>query len=363
MNRVWPLALIALASAAIACSALASASPAISPLPPGDTAAVTPRGARHIAIDVSPASDGDFERAFQMAVGAGIDRIGLFQNWDTLEPTPGTFDGQWLQIADLYYPAHGVSLDLTIAVIHTNQSTAPSDLRGLALNDPAVIRRFEDLLDFVFSQLPQTDLQSIAIASEHDIYLGTDAGGWQAFQDFYRRISAYVHSTAPGVAVATELTFAGLTGPMHATALELNATSDVIGVSYYPMAEDGQVREPLEVGPDVDRLVEMYPDKPIVFYQAGYPSSERLGSSEARQAEFIAEIFAAWDRHADRIPMIDFTWLHDASPESVRYFEDFYGLSGGDFHEFLATLGLRTYDGRDKLAFLRLMEEAASRGW
>jgi hypothetical protein len=88
-----------------------------------------------------------------------------------------------------------------------------------------------------------------------------------------------------------------------------------------------------------------------------------LGSSEARQAEFIAEIFAAWDRHADRIPMIDFTWLHDASPESVQDFEDFYGLSSDTFHEFLATLGLRTYDGRDKLAFLRLMEEAAARGW
>lgn len=363
MKRPWSIIVVGLASAAIACSFFERATPASPPLPAVDASSVAPKGDRQFSMDVSPAADGDFDRVFQMMRDIGLERIGLFQNWDTLEPSPGTFDGQWLQIADLYYPANGVSLDLTLAVIHTNQSTAPLDLRDKPLDDPEVVRRFEALLDFAFAQLPNTDLRSVVVASEHDIYFGADIAKWEEFQEFYRQIAAYIHAARPGVAVATELTFSGLTGPMSATAMEVNAFSDLIGVSYYPMDESGVVRDPTDVGADMQALVKLYPDKPIVFYQAGYPSSERLESSEERQAEFVAEIFRAWDRHADRVPMIDFTWLHDASDESVRGFEEFYGLSGGSFREFLATLGLRTYDGRAKLAYLRLVEELEARGW
>ncbi len=73
--------------------------------------------------------------------------------------------------------------------------------------------------------------------------------------------------------------------------------------------------------------------------------------------------------------MIDFTWLTDLSRENV--FETTSNPSFGgtgdpspDFVEFLRTLGLRTdvgpgdgLTGVDKPAFLRLLSEAAARGW
>ena len=107
----------------------------------------------------------------------------------------------------------------------------------------------------------------------------------------------------------------------------------------------------------------LYPNQPIYFYQFGYPSSDYVKSSEARQSQFIQEAFQAWDMHADHILMLDFTWLHDKSPEEVKGFEQYYGFSNRSFAEFLGSLGLRTYEGTDKPAFQTLIREARLRGW
>lgn len=61
--------------------------------------------------------------------------------------------------------------------------------------------------------------------------------------------------------------------------------------------------------------------------------------------------------------MIDFTWLHDIPLDGVQWCTEFYGVSDYRFQQFLGTLGLRTYDGKDKKALTALREEAKNRGW
>jgi len=193
------LLLFLMGTGGVSCSTGKPSPPTVGEIPP--VGIVTQKGDRQLAIDVNPAADDDYETAFQMAKDTGIERTSLFQNWDTLEPSPQNYFGEWLQIADAYYPAKGIALDLTIAVIHTNQSTVPADLRGKRFDDPKVIRRFKALLDFTFSQMPNTDFASLVIASEHDIFMGTDSPKWDEFAAFYKEIVAYLRLKKPGVIV------------------------------------------------------------------------------------------------------------------------------------------------------------------
>jgi len=330
---------------------------------PSIPVSVVQKGHRQLAVDVSMPSDNDYNKAFEMAKGMGMERIGLFQNWDTIEPSPNNYSGQWLSIADTYYPPKKVSLDLTIAVIHTNHSTVPEDIKNKPLNDPEVIKRFKSLLDFVFSTMPNTSFASISISSESDIYLGTDEKKWDEFQAFYKEIVSYIHRKKAGIPVTTEFSFKGLTGKMKNNARAINKISDAIGVSHYPISDDFSVKDPAVIAGDFDAIISLYPDKPVLFYQLGYPSSKYIKSSEELQAQFVSETFRAWDKHRDKIKMIDFTWLHDMSPQKVDEMTRVYGISARGFTEFLASLGLRTYEGRDKPAFQRLKDEAKLRGW
>jgi hypothetical protein len=97
--------------------------------------------------------------------------------------------------------------------------------------------------------------------------------------------------------------------------------------------------------------------------EAGYPSSPKLESSEAQQADFVRQAFRAWDAQAGRVALLNFTWLTDAPQASVEGWTDYYGLDDPRFAAFLATLGLRADDGRAKPALEVLAAESHARGW
>ena len=230
----------------------------------------------------------------------------------------------------------------------------------------------------------------MAIGSEIDLYLLNDTQRAQ-FAIFYAAVADYARATyrslypekAP-LRVTTEVRHAALLDPILSSYyLDLHSHSDTIGVSYYPLDND-QVLPPDRVATDFSDLVALYGDKPIVFFQLGYPSGyydsaaypelvrheviATIGSSDVIQAEFIEAVFSAWDTHIEHIALISFTWLNDETETNVQDIIADPAFGGGvppspGFVEFLRTLGLRTESGIPKPAFERLREAAAARGW
>lgn len=320
-----------------------------------------------IAFDVSTfPEDPSFNYDMCFAIGAelGMGSIGLFQNWTALEVAPETYDFAVLDIANLYYSATNMPLDLTLAPIHTNNLEVPADLVGLAFDDPLMVQRFTRLLDSVHVHLPDVSLASLVIGSEHDALFGSDAAQWAAYTAFYASVSDHARSLWPGLVVASELTFSGIVA-QNSFAQSLNAYSDCIGVSYYPLNADFTVKPTSTVPTDFETLVALYPDKPIYFYQYGYPSSAVCNSSEALQAEFIDQTFITWDAYSEHVYMIDFTWLHDLDTDAMNFFGEYYGLTDGAFLEFLRSLGFREWEGMgsDKPALHALRCQAQQRNF
>ncbi len=124
-----------------------------------------------------------------------------------------------------------------------------------------------------------------------------------------------------------------------------------------------EVIDPKKVHEDLDTVCSIFSGKKIYFFQFGYPTSTLLKSSTLKQKEFVEESFLAWDEHADQIDLIDYTWLHDHSPESADQILKIYNFFDPKFREFIATLGLRTFSGQDKPAFVALKQQAKARGW
>jgi hypothetical protein len=227
-----------------------------------------------------------------------------------------------------------------------------------------VIARFKALLDFVFSQLPDVELRSLVIGSEVEGRLITQTSR-RRYAAFYEAVANYARTTRPGLRVAVEVGLDALVGSTAIDYAQLNRSSDVIGVSYYPMTPGGDAREIEGIEADFAGPVDRYPSLPIAFYQLGYPSSPLLGSSPERQARFIREVFRLWDVYAQRIELIDFTFLYDMREADVEYFMHFYGLTGEKAAAFFRTLGLRdpAGAGTDKPAFTELREQVSTRSW
>jgi hypothetical protein len=324
-----------------------------------------PKGERLLSIDLTVSSDDDFGKAFTLAHAVGMQVTSLSLAWDDLEPFPGQYGSEpnWPKIANDFYSQQGVAISLALTPIDTNNLRLPDYLKDKTFDDPEVIERFKHLLDYVFSQLPDLELSSLAIGNEIDGYLGTNQQLWQEYTRFFEATSAYAKTKRPGLLVGSKVGFGGLTKEAHILSADLVRASDAVMLTYYPLNADFTVKNPKVVHEDFAKLVTLFPDKPIYILEAGYPSSELLGSSETKQADFVREIFRAWDTHAKYIELLDFLWLHDIPPTVANELGDYYRLRDEKFLAYLATLGLRTFDGEDKEAFKVLRLETKQRGW
>lgn len=335
---------------------------AISPL----AAQISPSNNK-ISVDISTypeATSFDYDSCFALGESIGMSSVGIFQNWTAIETAPHTFNWMIMDIANFYYPLKNMAIDLTITPIHTNNLEVPADLVGTSFDSPTMINRFNTLLDSVKAHIPNVTLSSLVIGSEHDVYMGNNSTRWAEYTTFYTAVANHARSIWPGLKVATELTFNGITS-QASLAQTLNSASDYIGVSYYPLNTDFTVKPISTIPTDFATLVNLYPNKPLCFYQYGYPSSSTCNSSEALQAQFITQTFTTWDTYAAQVRLIDFTWLHDLDAAQVSFYGSYYGLNDPIFLEYLRSIGLRTWNnaGHDKAAFAELLCQAKQRGY
>jgi len=321
-----------------------------------------------IAVDVSTYhvqnGTSNYDSTFTIGYDIGMRQVGLFLNWTMLETAPNTYDFSLLDIANIYYPASNMAVDININPINTNRLEVPTDLTALALDDAQMISRYKILLDSVKVHLPGLTISSMIIGSEIGAYLGNDAIKWAQYTSFYEEVGTYARTLWPGLKVAVELQFSDIMN-YGTYAQQINNFSDYIGVSYYPLWPDFTVKPTWMVAFDMDTLIDMYPNKPLCFYQFGYPSSPFCASSDSLQADFIHQAFTYWDVFAANIKLIDFTWITDLDTATVNYYAIYYGLADTAFLEFLRTIGLRTWNdnGADKPALNVLRCEAQQRGY
>lgn len=343
------------------------ADPPLSGAPYELTGTPIPKGDRILGIDVTPAGDNDFDSAFNLAKSAGMQTAAISINWDQIETEPGTYTDPYSALAttNAYYPPNKTRIALYIRSVDTTSKPVPAYLKDTRYDDPKMLAQYLKMIDWVFSQIPQVELEFLSIGDEIDIMMGENKELYQQFEVFFRAARAQIKTTHPHLKIGFSATLDGLTRNVPQELAAINQHSDIVLVSYYPVNGDFSVKDPQVVYADYDALVQRYQGKVIYIEQTGIPTSATLDSSEAKQREFIRATFKAWDEHAEHIKYVSFTWLHDLSQETVDFYKSYYGSDDQRFLEYLRTLGFRTNPGagQDKEAFRAIKAEAKARGW
>jgi hypothetical protein len=341
------------------------------------TTAQLPKGDRIFAWQVDMAENNDYDLAFGFAADACQASTHLSLTWSGLEPDAGEFDHDFivsrLDIANIFFPLYDTQVEMQVAVTNIAIKEVPADLDAIPFDDPLMIERFKIALDTIFLHIPDIELAALNIGNESDILFGTDESNYTAFKTFLDSIVPYAKATyfdlyGKDLKVGTTLTMSGLISEDKADYCQiLNEGLDIVTVTYYPLMPDFTMESPAVVESHFDALVDMYPsvDQPIYFAECGYASSEICNSSEALQAEFFSEVFAAWDKHYNNIKYLTVFKSTDWSTEDIEFFEEYLGIDDPIFLEYLRTLGVRTWDGdgTNKLAYEFILCELEARDW
>ncbi len=327
------------------------------------------KGDRMIGIDLLNLTESNtFDDNINLAAQLGMEFIGLHITWTSIESSANTFTdpGDALFLLSQVAIDNNLKFSLTIRPIDITGKTVPPDLNDLRFNENQMIERFKSLIDFVFTKVAPSVLLNLQIGNEIDGFDTTneDPSFWTDYGIFLKEITAYIHSNYPTVIVGFTGTFNGLLAqPTRFNDLLENV--DILGVTYYPLKSNFDVKEPSVVFADFDNLVAAYKNAPIYLQEVGYQTSPQNNSSEAKQAEFYCNFFKAWDEHLSRIKTANIVRMNDLSMEEAAISAGPYGISGNSFIEYLRTLGIRTFGnkGTNKQTFEVIKNNLQLRGW
>jgi len=99
----------------------------------------------------------------------------------------------------------------------------------------------------------------------------------------------------------------------------------------------------------------------VFFQEVGYASSERVNSSEEKQARFMKNVLEALGQHRGQAIAAHFVWMSDIPLSLVDMFGSYYKLPNSDrFKAFLASLGYFDREGRPKQAWAVFERDAAA---
>lgn len=289
--------------------------------------------------------------AIQRSTDAGATGNLVAKAWSELEPTTGDYTlDELMSSLNVGTQTYDQSQFLGIQVLNTTVKETPPDLLPVAFDAPEMIQRFQQLFDAILPHLEEKT-HYVSIGNEVDVYLMAHPDEWKPYKQFYEAALTYIHQTAPWIKVGVTTTFGG-TLSAYEQVVDLNTMSDVFIMTYYPLKDGFGVRPPDSPLSDFPQMVKWAGDKPLILQEVGYPAAESWGSSEADQADFVRNVFKAWDADAVHIPFLSYFAMGDFSDELCKGFMTYYGLPDQQvFYDFLCTLGLLKVDGTPRQAW------------
>jgi hypothetical protein len=340
---------------------------ATKPTPSATTLTSPLAGKRVLSISETPREipapgPNDLVNAVDMIHGAGARGHFESHTWKELETRKGTYDTRGLKSSLDYLGRRGFSaMELNIKLIDTASVQMPDDLAGQPFDSAETKSRFHALIDTIKPALGG-HVTYLSIGNEVDIYLNGHPSDWPRYIAFYQDAVRYVHSVLPGVKVGVTTTYDGARGTAQRVA-QLNASSDVVILTYYPLGIAYRPRPASTAAGDIAKMLSIAGSKPLVLQEVGYPTGSPLGSSEASQAAFFQGVFATWKAAGARIPFVNIFSLHDLAPATCKTLAAYYGRPDDtNLQSYLCSLGLRRANGSAKTSWQAVVNSIKSTG-
>ena len=309
------------------------------------------------------------DEAFRLGWDAGMRGFTGTWTWKVLEPQAGRYDAAKVGEVDAVAAltaSRGMVNFVGLQLINTTALELPEGLADTAFDGAEMQTRFKALLARVITP-NRGRIRYLSIGNEVDVWLRAHPAQWPRYRAFFNAMAAHARTLDPALQVGVTATAEGALSASTAELQQLNAAADVVILTHYPLQPGANgsvaVRPPADTARDFAAMVAFAAGKPLVMQEVGYPSAAANGSSEAQQAAFVGQVFAAWKQQGGRIPFLSFFMLHDFTPTMCAELGVYYGLSAAPgFVDFLCSLGLRHTDGTPRPAWATLQAEARAAG-
>ena len=291
---------------------------------------------------------------WQEAINTGMSVCRLQIDWPELEPSPKTYDKANFEQRLMEMKVQELQPFLLISAYDSHGPVVPDDLAKKNFDDPELIQRFNNVMDWVIPLLVKYGGYLISISNEADNSFNEVPNLHNQILTFLLEVKKHIHQINENMAVT--VTFAeGSLDEEKPGINEILAACDVACWNFYGAKSQFSfpyyvAQTESEIKSDINRMLDVSGEKNIVIQELGmYSGNTTLNSSQETQRKFF-EVFFTEMKNNERIKAAYNFQLVDWSPEVTEIFVRALEEEGlpqdfiDQFSESLETIGLIHYD-------------------
>ena len=303
-----------------------------------------------------------YQESLALARKSGVQVSHYYFHWMDIEKEPGVYD--WT-IPDYIVEANtleGFQLSIVFSIIHTTvRGRIPEDLIGLPFDDPIFVQRLSKFLS-TFAERYAERVHYLAIGNEVNDYFANHRDEIHAYAAAFRSIREAIHAVNPDLPVGIVFAYHDAETLNTTDVIQQLNRGDYIAYTIYLYNQGFHFgRDPAEIGDYLDRMLALAGDIPVVITETGWSTALELNGSEAGQAEYVRQLFAALSERRKKIRFVSWFALHDPPRDSCKSDALTFSEPGTEpdlnsdsmqaFVTFICNFGLRHADGMPKLAW------------
>lgn len=323
-------------------------------------------GVSRVLVGVTPNPRGDGTPGIGDLIEARLTAIAAGSRAVVVRRTPAelTTTTAWSQLESeaSMYGKNGIAVNFVLAVVDGKTRGIESELSGLSWDDPVVLTAMHERIDQALMHLGAT-AHYFLVGRDVDLFLATHPIDRPAVTVFLLDLLAYVRTNPlapPGMQIGVGFSFAGATTP-DPSLPDVLAASDVVACSYLPGLGTETAGLASNIAADMDILVASVMGKPIVVEALGYPSSDVVGGSDAKQGLFLETFFTVLGPRRSNFVFVNIEGLHDLAPGRCAARATFESQAAdGVWAAYRCSLGLFTADSQPKTAWQVFVNGAAA---
>ena len=252
----------------------------------------------------------ELDKIYEKAASTGIGRSNVYMFWNLVEPEQDDYDwGQYDSLMGLN-EKNNLKVTLYFSLINGKTLGPFPDWMGSPSLESIREEHLTRVLDAVLSRYDIIDY--VVIAGDADSYFRYMEGNIQAYDELFGGVYAKIKSGHPDVKMGNSFSLNGVLNKDLRHIVGELSDGDFVAFTYMPVDVINEINTtPEEAIADLERALEISPDKNIAFFETSWATSDFVEGSEEDQRLFIAGLYDFYRQNEQDLEFLTWYRLYD----------------------------------------------------
>jgi len=256
-----------------------------------------------------PKTISDIQQVYVRGAESGVGRTNVYVLWTSFEPEYEKYNWDYLDVVMSFLQKNNMKATLFFSVVNGDQFGPFPDWMGKPGIGKTLELRTIKALDTILSRYDKTEtlIDTIIIGGEIDGHFRKNPTIIMNYEVFFDNVSGNVQAKFPNVKFGNTISLNNVIDRAEDEFVSQLIMGDFVGFSYKPTDLINEInRTPEEAKADLDKMLELVPNKKIGMFEISWSTSDFVMGNEEDQKKFVSNSLDFLKENQERFEF--FTW-------------------------------------------------------